>query len=105
MLGGASDRVPTLIVPGTTSPSAFTSIRSRGVVVAVVYRSSPAAAAAASRFVGTVAAAPTPGGEHRSREAALSESLPHAVEVHATRIASIARIHTLTDRDRAMWGA
>ena len=62
--GGASDRVPTVSVPGVISRRAAVSTRSRGAVDAVVYLSSAGPAAAAARLVGSALADCSPGGEH-----------------------------------------
>jgi hypothetical protein len=66
MLGGASERVPTVSVPGWLKPSAFTSTAVSGSTVGVVYLSSPGPWAAAARFVGSALALSTPGGAHWS---------------------------------------
>ncbi len=52
MLGGASDRVPTVSVPGRLNPRVSTSIESRGTTDGVVYLSSSGPAADAARLVG-----------------------------------------------------
>jgi hypothetical protein len=66
MLGGASESVPTVSVPGWLSPSAFTSMADRGSTVLVVYLSSPGPWAALERFVGRALALSIPGGAHWS---------------------------------------
>ena len=69
MLGGASDRVPTVSTPGVPRPSASTLTASSGATVGVVYLSSPGPAAAEARLVGTALALSTPGGAHWSASA------------------------------------
>ena len=64
MLGGASDSVPTVSVPGVISRSASRSTELSGSVVAVVYLSSLGPPAAAARLVGSALAEAAPGGEH-----------------------------------------
>ena len=64
MLGGASDRVPTVITPGVPRPSALVLTVSSGATVGVVYLSSAGPAAADARLVGTALALSTPGGAH-----------------------------------------
>jgi hypothetical protein len=64
MLGGASDSVPTVSVPGTPSPSALTLTAVNGTTVAVVYLSAAGPWAAAARLVGRALALSSPGGAH-----------------------------------------
>src|SRR5690349_15344197 len=66
MLGGASDRVPTVRVPGRERPRALTSMSCSGFTPGVVYLSSPGPAAAAERLVGSALALCSPGGAHWS---------------------------------------
>ncbi len=64
MLGGASERVPTVRVPGVPSPNAARSTESSGWTVAVVYLSAAGPWAAAARLVGNALALSTPGAAH-----------------------------------------
>src|ERR1700750_2346394 len=69
MLGGASDRVPTVSTPGVPSPRAPVLTVLRGCTVAVVYLSSSGPLAAAARLVGRALALSGPGGAHWSTSA------------------------------------
>ena len=64
MLGGASDSVPTVNVPGVISRRASRFTALNGSVVGVVYLSSPGPLAAAERLVGRALADCSPGGAH-----------------------------------------
>jgi hypothetical protein len=70
MLGGASESVPTVSVPGTLRPSALTLTAVNGPTVAVVYLSASGPVAALARLVGSALALWTPGGAHWSTLAA-----------------------------------
>jgi hypothetical protein len=61
MLGGASESVPTVSVPGTLTPSALTLTAVNGSTVAVVYLSAPGPVAAFARLFGSALALSTPG--------------------------------------------
>ena len=78
MLGGASESVPTVSVPGTPRPSALMLTAVNGSTVAVVYLSAPGPVAALARLVGSALALWTPGGAHWSTAAAgaASPTLP-----------------------------
>ena len=76
MLGGASESVPTVSVPGTPRPSASTSTAVNGSTVAVVYLSAPGPCAAAARLVGSALALSTPGGAHWSTLAPAGAARP-----------------------------
>jgi hypothetical protein len=70
MLGGASESVPTVSVPGTLRPSALTLTAVTDSTFAVVYLSAPGPVAALARLVGSALALSTPGGAHWSTLAA-----------------------------------
>jgi len=70
MLGGASESVPTVSVPGTLRPSALTLTAVTGSTFAVVYLSAPGPVAALARLVGSALALSTLGGAHWSTFAA-----------------------------------
>jgi hypothetical protein len=74
MLGGASDSVPTVSVPGTLRPRALTLTTVNGSTVAVVYLSAPGPVAAFARLVGSALALSTPGGAHWSTLAPAGET-------------------------------
>ncbi len=78
MLGGASESVPTVSVPGTPRPSALTLTAVNGATVAVVYLSAPGPWAAAARLVGSALALSTPGGAHWSTFAPAGARQTHA---------------------------
>jgi hypothetical protein len=69
MLGGASDSVPTVSVPGTPRPSVLTLTADSGSTAAVVYLSAPGPWAAAARLVGSALALWTAGRAHWSAPA------------------------------------
>lgn len=64
MLGGASDSVPTVKVPGVVKPRAAGSTESSGTTEAVVYWSASGPVLAAARLFGSALALVTPGGAH-----------------------------------------
>ena len=87
MLGGASESVPTVRVPGVPSPSALRSMRSSGTTPGVVYRSDPGPPAAAARLVGSALALSAPGGAHWSApEGGASASAASVTNSAATRM-------------------
>jgi len=100
MLGGASDSVPTVNVPGLTRFSFDASTSSTGSVVGVVYLSSAADAVAESRLLGSAVALSTPGGAHRSAV----DSVPDEQATSARRGSSTAS-STATARGREVAAA
>src|SRR5690348_13530108 len=89
MLGGASERVPTVNVPGRERPSALTSMSCSGFTPGVVYLSSPGPAAAAERLVGRALALCSPGGAHWSFWAPAGAAKPIAASNPATQSTAI----------------
>src|ERR1700741_966907 len=85
MLGGASDSVPTVSVPGTPRPRALASTAVNGSTVAVVYLSAPGPVAAFARLVGRALALSTPGGAHWSTLAPAGAASPKLEISSATK--------------------
>jgi hypothetical protein len=85
MLGGASDRVPTVNTPGVCRPRPLTSTESIGSTPSVVYLSAPGPCAAAARLVGSALALSIPGGAHWSARAAGAMPKPRPNTIARTR--------------------
>src|SRR5258705_12251506 len=88
MLGGASESVPTVSMPGTLRPRALALTAVRGSTVAVVYLSAPGPVAAFARLVGSALALSTPGGAHWSTLAPAGAARPMFEISSATKAAT-----------------